>query len=80
MNVFWFFVVSFALVILGVGVISTTVYQELVEEKTDYHMGSVMRRYEWRTDNPFVAALGGVILMVGIMLLAWSFIKVTLLD
>jgi len=80
MNVTLFFIVSFALIILGVGVVASAMYQELVEEEPDYHMGVVRKRYEWRSRNPVVAMLGGVILVAGLMLFAWVFIDVAFLD
>jgi hypothetical protein len=80
MNVLYVFVVSFALIILGVGIMASVMYQETIEEPLDYHMGLVRRHYEWRTRAPVVAMLGGVILVVGLTVFAWVFIDVVFLD
>lgn len=80
MNVLWVFIVSFVLIILGVGIVASAMYQELVEEELDYHLNLITKRYEWRARNPMVAMLGGVILIVGLMLFAWVFIDVVFLD
>jgi len=80
MNILFSFVVAFVLIILGVAIVSATTYQELVEEELDYHMEFIRRHYKWRTRNPVAAMLGGLILVVGLMLFAWTFIDVVFLD
>jgi len=81
MNIVLTFTISFLLIIVGVGIIASNTYQELVEEETvDYHMGPITRRYEWRTKNHVLAALGGVLLAIGLVILAYSFIDVIFYD
>lgn len=76
-------------VFIGVLMITSTAYQELVEDvpppeeltPEDYHMGmGPTPKYEWRSRSPVITMIGGILCAVGAVILVVVFVLVYLED
>jgi len=60
--------IGIALVIVGIVLTATTVYQELVEEPKpeDYHMAIPTAKYEWHSRSPEITIVGIALIVCGL--------------
>lgn len=61
--------IGISLVIIGIALVATTVYQEQVAPLAVPHMEIPTAKYEWRSRNPTITGIGAGLIGSGVVLL-----------